>query len=587
MVPTDSAPAAEKLEPTPQQAADNGEIESGTQSPVEPSEIGEMFESMDQLPPAIKRGEVVQCKVHKVTDTEVFVDLGLKSEAALPVSEFTNEQGEVTVKSGDVVDVLIESYDEEEDAVVASHQKAAHMRVWEDIERAYRDKMNVTGRVIERTKGGLEVDVGVKAFLPASQADMRPLRNLDSLIGTEIQCKVANLDRKRNNVVVSRKAALEEEFTRQRQDLMAKLQEGAVLQGRVKNLVDYGAFVDLGGMDGLLHVTDLSWGRVSHPSEVVQVGQEVTVKVLKYLPEKERVSLGMKQLQPDPWEDVSGHFSVGDRIFGRVVSVTDYGAFVELAPGIEGLIHISEMTWSKRLKHPSKVVNVSDRVEVVVLDLNPAQKRISLSLRQGLPDPWSTLGDRVGVGAVVQGRVRNLTDFGAFVEVEEGVDGLIHLSDLSWTKRVKHPSEVLKKGQTVEAVVLALDPQNRRLSLGLKQLQPDVWDTFFAKTQVGEIRRGKVVRTAPFGSFVELEEGVEGLCHISEMEEFTAGSQNQPKLGSELLFRVIRLNPAEKRIGLSLNGVEQGQTPEPEPDITPSKASGNVTGAEAESEGSN
>src|SRR2546425_6157873 len=393
-------------------------IEASDESAVgssfsEAAEIRNLFESMDRLSP-IAAGEVVSCTVLKVTDTEVIVDIGLKSEAALPRTEFSSGDGTVNVKPGDRVDILIESYDEEEGTVTASYQRAARIRAWEEIDRAFNDQTSILGRVLARTKGGLEVDVsGIRAFLPASQADMRPLRNLDSLVGEEITCKVAKLDRKRSNVVVSRKVAMEEEFHRRRSQLLDQLSEGAILVGRVKNLVDYGAFVDLGGMDGLLHITDLSWARVSHPSEVVQVGQEVRVKVLKYVPEKERVSLGLKQLMPDPWEQVASDYKPGDRVFGHVVSITDYGAFVEVSPGVEGLVHISEMTWSKRLKHPSKIVNVGDRVEVAVLEVNPAQRRVSLSLRQTLPDPWTTLSERLRVGAVVAGRGGNLTDFGA------------------------------------------------------------------------------------------------------------------------------------------------------------------------------
>ena len=558
-----SEESKEPLEDAPSAGGPEGDSTAGSNA-LESAEISNLFASMDELSP-IAPGEVVRCLVLKVTDTEVIIDIGLKSEAALPRAEFLSADDTLAVKPGDHVDVLIETYDEEEGTVTASYQKAARLRVWEEIERAFRDQSNIPGQVIARTKGGLEVDVGVRAFLPASQADMRPLRNLDSLVGQQINCKVAKLDRKRSNVVVSRKAALEEEFNQRKGQLLAKLTEGAVLVGRVKNLVDYGAFVDLGGMDGLLHITDLSWGRISHPSEVVHVGQELTLKVLKNVPEKERVSLGLKQLTPDPWEQVASEYQPGDRITGRVVSVTDYGAFVELVAGIEGLVHISEMTWSKRLKHPSKIVNVGDSVEVAVLDVNPAQRRISLSLRQTLPDPWTTLSERLSVGGVVEGRVRNLTDFGAFVEIEEGVDGLIHLSDLSWTRKVKHPSEVLKKGQKIEAVILGLDPEHRRLSLGLKQLQPDIWETFFSKTQVGDVLRGKIVRIAPFGAFVELQEGIEGLCHISEMgEDHDAVGPRLAEVGRELRFRVIRLSPGEKRIGLSLNDVDQDVIP-PEP----------------------
>ena len=513
--------------------------------------------AMDQLP-TITPGQLLHCEVLKVTENEVVVDVGLKSEAAMPLAEFMKD-GKVCVARGDTVDLLVESYDEEEATIKLSYQKAAVLRAWDDIERAFQEQKPMRGVVRERIKGGLAVDIGALAFLPASQVDTRPFRDLDSLLGQEIECLVVKVNRKRNNVVVSRKAVLEEKANRQRAQLMEKLSEGAELVGKVKNLTEYGAFVDLGGMDGLLHVTDLSWGRVNHPSEVVHVGQELTVKVLKYVPDKGRVSLGLKQLTPDPWDHAPSTYRVGDRIFGRVVSLTDYGAFIELEPGVEGLIHISEMTWSKRLKHPSKVLNAGDRVEVAVLEVNSTQRRISLSLRQTLQDPWTTLAQRLLVGAKIQGRVRNLTDFGAFVEVEEGVDGLIHLTDLTWSKRVKDPSEVLKKGQKIEAQVLALDPNNRRLSLGLKQLQPDIWETFFSRAQVDDEVRGTVLRMAPFGAFVEVAEGVEGLCHVSEM----GPERGRLKVGHDYNFRILRLSEEDKRIGLSMIGVEQ-RAPEPE-----------------------
>ncbi len=529
-------------------------------NPPDP-EIGDLFAGMQRLS-GVTAGEVIRGQVLKVTDAEVFVDIGLKSEGAIPRSEFLSDDGRLTVKPGDAVDVWVEDYDETEGTFTVSYQKATHLKVWNDIERAFQEQKSLRGRVLDRTKGGLTVDIGVRAFLPGSQVDTRPLRNPDSLIGQEITCKVIKLNKSRNNVVVSRKLALEEELNRRRSELLGQLVEGAELKGRVKNLTDYGAFVDLGGMDGLLHITDLSWGRVGHPSEVIQAGQELRVKVLKYDREKGRVSLGLKQLEPDPWERVPSAYRAGDRINGRVVSLSDYGAFVELEPGVEGLIHISEMTWSKRLRHPSKILNVGDRVEVVVLEVNSAQRRISLSLKQTLPDPWSNLAERLTVGAKVQGRVRNLTDFGAFVEIEDGVDGLIHISDLSWTKNIKHPSDVLKKGQRVEGVILSLDPANRRISLGLKQLQPGVWDDFFSKTQAGDIVRGKVLCMAPFGAFVEIEEGIEGLCHISEMDQNHAGRGAQGlQVGREFRFRVLRMNPAEKRIALSLKEVEQQPGP--------------------------
>jgi len=553
---TQEADAAPAVAAPTEEAATNAELKM-FEAAMESGDTN-LFATMDQLP-TITPGQLLRCEVLKVTESEVVVDVGLKSEAAMPLAEFTKD-GKVCVVRGDSVDLLVESYDEEEGTVRLSYQKAAVLRAWDDIERAFQEQKPMRGRVKERIKGGLAVDIGAVAFLPASQVDTRPFRDLDSLLGQEIECLVVKVNRKRNNVVVSRKAVLEEEANRQRALLVEKLVEGAELVGRVKNLTEYGAFVDLGGMDGLLHVTDLSWGRVNHPSEAVHVGQELTVKVLKYVPDKGRVSLGLKQLTPDPWDHAPSTYRVGDRIFGRVVSLTDYGAFVELEPGVEGLIHISEMTWSKRLKHPSKVLNVGDRVEVAVLEVNSAQRRISLSLRQTLEDPWSTLAQRLPVGSKVQGRVRNLTDFGAFVEIEEGVDGLIHLTDLTWSKRIKDPAEVLKKGQRIEAQVLALDPTNRRLSLGLKQLQPDIWETFFSRAQADDVVRGTVLRMAPFGAFVELAEGVEGLCHVSEM----GAERGRLKVGRDYNFRILRLSAEEKRIGLSMTDVEQTRAPEPQ-----------------------
>lgn len=536
--------------------------EPGT-SPEDSTEVGSLLESMATIaPPVATQGEIVQGKVLNVSDAEVIVDVGLKSEAAIPRSEFLTADGQLAVAPGDTVDVLIERLDETGDPIVVSHQKAVYSKAWEEVEKAFREQTTIRGRVIERVKGGLVVDVGLRAFLPGSHADIRPHANLDALIGQEIECQVLKLNRKRNNLVVSRKQALEEDRKRRKASLMATLSEGAVLSGRVKNLTDYGVFVDLGGLDGLLHITDISWGRIGHPSEALQVGQEIKVKVLKYDPERERISLGMKQLTPDPWDQITSNYHVGDRVAGRVVSVTDYGAFVELEPGVEGLIHISEMTWSRRLRHPSKLVKVDDRVEVTVLELNTAQRRISLSLKQTLPDPWSNLGERFTTGSVVQGRVRNLTEFGAFVEIEDGVDGLIHVSNLSWSKSVKHPSEVLKKGQKIEAVVLSLDPSSRRLALGLKQLQPNIWDTFFAKTRLEDVVRGRVKRVTDFGAFVEIQEGIEGLCHKSEFDTDFAGSLlTKPEVGKDFNFRVVRLSPSDKRIGLSLKGVDQDVAP--------------------------
>jgi len=560
--------------PDPAEAASAAALEETTEveGPSEPAEVIEdeslgmaevesLMESMESAP-ALTPGEIVQAYVVKVTDEDVMVDLGLKSEAVLPRIEFLSEDSELTVKTGDTVGVFVEKFDELTGTAVVSRRKARHEELWEGIERAFYEEKPLRGRVVQRVKGGLEVNIGVHAFMPASQADLKPHPNLDEWIGQEIECKVIKLNRKRDNVVVSRRKILEEEAAQKRAALLEKLVEGAVLTGRVKNLTDYGAFVDLGGMDGLLHLTDLSWTRVTHPSEVVQAGQEVQVKVLKFDREKERISLGLKQLAPDPWEQVASQYHAGDRVKGKVVSVTDYGAFVELQPGIEGLIHISEMSWTRRLKHPSKILKPGELVEVAILGVDSDQRRISLSLRQALPDPWEGLSERMGPGTVVKGRVRHFTDFGAFVEVEEGVDGLIHVSNLSWTRNVKHPSEMLRKGQEVEAVVLNVDTENRRLSLGLKQLQPDAWESFFAKTHVGDIVHAKVTRRTSFGVFAEIEEGIEGLCHISEVEHSRPGSdEGLPKVGEERDFRVIRVNPEEKKISLSMR-IENWKAPQ-------------------------
>ena len=459
--------------------------------------------------------KVVSGTVIKQTEKHLVVDVGLKSEGLVPLEQVVDHTGAVKFQPGDVIDVVIER-EEPEGGYLVSYEKAQRLRVWDTIEKAANDKTPVMGTVVSRVKGGLTVDIGMKAFLPGSQLEIRPVRNLDGYLGQQIEVRVIKLNKKRGNVVVSRKEILEEEQNAKRSTTLEQLGEGAVLTGTVKNLTDYGAFVDLGGIDGLLHITDMSWGRLTHPRDLVNVGDEIQVKVLKFDKDKQRVSLGFKQLTPDPWLDASERYPVGAHVKGRVLSVTDYGAFVELEQGIEGLVHLSEMTWSKRLKHPSKLVKPGDEVETVVLSVNPADRRISLGMKQLLENPWENLTERYPAGTIVEGRVRNLTDFGAFIEIEDGIDGLVHVSNLSWTKRVKHPSEIVKKGEKVKAVVLGVEPQNRRLSLGIKQLQPDVWESFFATHRVGDVVHGKVLRTAQFGAFVEIAEGVEGLCHISE-----------------------------------------------------------------------
>ena len=503
-------------------------------------------------------GEVMKGTVLKITGTDVIVDIGYKSEGVIPVTQFMDSAGNIGVAVGDVIDVLLEDTEDYDGHIILSKEKAEKVKIWEDVERAHNENLIIRGRVIERIKGGLAVDIGVRAFLPGSQIDVRPVKNLDSLRGKEIECRVIKLNRKRGNIVLSRKLVLENEQARKKAFTLEVLREDAEVRGTVKNITDYGVFIDLGGIDGLLHVTDLSWGRVNHPSELFNVGDEINVKVLKYDREKERVSLGYKQLTVDPWSVVQHQYPVGARVSGKVVNLTDYGAFIELESGVEGLIHVSEMSWSKRVKHPSKMLQVGQEVEAVVLDLDMENRRISLGLKQTEADPWTTLAERYTIGSVISGRVRNLTDFGAFIEVEDGIDGLVHVSDIS-PRRIKHPSEVLKKGEKVEAVILNIDTDNHRLSLGIKQLQPDIWETFFATHNPGDTVKGRVVRHAPFGVFLEIEEGIEGLCHISEFEdaENKVKAEDRFPLGEVLDFKIIKLVPSERKIGLSQRALSE------------------------------
>ena len=515
----------------------------------------ENFEAAQTETAAAAEHQVLKGTVVKLTATHAVVDIGGKSEGLVPLAQVTDSEGKPKFAPGDEIVVMIEHGETEEGYTRLSHEKAQRIHAWESIERAYTEKSSIRGRVVDRVKGGLSVDLGgAVAFLPGSQVDAKPVRNLDGLKGQEIEVRVIKLNKKRGNIVVSRKSILDEQLAEQRSKTLQHLEEGAVLTGTVKNLTDYGAFVDLGGIDGLLHITDMSWGRLTHPRDLVHVGDEIHVKVLKYDREKQRVSLGFKQLTPDPWLDAAHRYPVSAHVKGRVISVTDYGAFVELEQGIEGLVHVSEMTWSKRMKHPSKIVNVGDQVETVVLNVNPAERRISLGLKQLESNPWDTLQSKYPVGATVEGRVRNLTEFGAFVEVEDGIDGLVHVSNMSWTKRVKHPSEVLKKGDKVTAVVLAIEPEHRRLSLGMKQLQPDAWQSFFANHKVGDVVHGKVLRLAPFGAFIEISEGVEALCHNSEaVDEHGAAVKLAP--GDSHDFKIVKVHPEEKKVGLSLRGI--------------------------------
>ena len=532
-------------------------IEGGMAEDEEPMIPVEEFEKLlDQYNANVAEGEVVSGKVLHVSDSEVIVDVGYKSEGMINVNEFRDEKGVISVEVGDTVEVLLEKAEDKNGLLVLSREKAEKMKVWDQIEEAYHSRAVVKGRVIERIKGGLAVDIGVRAFLPGSQVDVRPVRNLDSLRGQELEMRVIKVNKKRGNIVLSRKVVLEEHLAGRKQETLDALEEGRVFRGVVKNLTDYGAFIDLGGIDGLLHITDMSFGRIQHPSELFTVGDQVQAVVLKFDRESERVSLGYKQLSPDPWESAQERFPVNTRLKGKVVSLTDYGAFVELEPGVEGLIHVSEMSWSKRVKHPSKVLTVGDEVEAMVLQVDVSERRISLGLKQVEPNPWQELAEKYQTGSRIQGKVRNLTDFGAFVEVEEGIDGLIHISDMSWNKRVSHPSEVLTKGDDVDAIVLNVDAENQRLSLGLKQLGEDVWEEFFNRHQEGDVVDGKVVRLTNFGAFVEIEEGIEGLLHISEVDdERVEKPEDKLQVGESYAMKIIKISPLERKIGLSIRAV--------------------------------
>src|SRR6201985_3554360 len=496
---------------------------------------------------------IVTGTVVKITDKHVVVDIGLKSKGLTPLEQVVDHTGTPKFNVGDTVDVVVER-EEHEGGYLVSYEKALRHKVWDKLEEAANTKTPVKGIAVSRVKGGLTVDIGIKAFLPGSQVEIRPVRNLDGYIGTEIEVRVIKLNKKRGNVVISRKELLEEDQNAKKEVTLSTLEEGSVFTGVVKNLTDYGAFVDMGGLDGLLHITDMSWGRLTHPRDLVNVGDEIQVKVLKFDKDKQRVSLGFKQLTPDPWLDASERYPEGAHVKGRVLSVTDYGAFVELEQGIEGLVHVSEMTWSKRMKHPSKMVKPGDEVDTIILSVNPNDRRISLGMKQLQDNPWEQLENKYPEGTIIEGRVRNLTDFGAFIEIEDGIDGLVHVSNLSWTKRIKHPSEVLKKGEKVKAIVLGVEPENRRLSLGIKQLQPDVWDTFFEQHRVGDIVHGKVLRTAQFGAFIEIAEGIEGLCHVSEAVD-ESGHQVTLNVGDEHDFKIVKMSHDEKKVGLSLKAI--------------------------------
>ncbi|MGD8916746.1 MAG: 30S ribosomal protein S1 [Syntrophobacterales bacterium] len=507
---------------------------------------------------SIKEGEVVRGNIIQVTDDYVMVDIGYKSEGQIRISEFKDEEGTIAAKVGDEVDVLLEYHEDENGEIVLSKEKAAKIKVWDEISKIYKDDGVIEGRIVSKVKGGLSVDIGVQAFLPGSQVDLRPVRNLDSLIGQQSQFKILKYNKKRRNVVLSRRVLLEKEREALKSDTLERLEEGKVLEGVVKNITEYGVFVDLGGIDGLLHITDMSWGRVGHPSEMCSIGDTIKVMVLNFDSEKERVSLGLKQLTDDPWSSVDERYPEGGRVTGRVVSLTDYGAFVELEPGIEGLIHVSEMSWTAKIRHPSKVVSVGDIVEAVVLNLNKENKRISLGMKQVEPNPWDVIGEKYPVGTTIQGKIKNITDFGLFIGIDEGIDGLVHISDLSWTKRIKHPSELYKKGEEIQAIVLNIDKENERFSLGVKQLNADPWEEIPKRYPVGSSVVGTVTNVTDFGLFVEVEEGIEGLVHVSEIsKEKIKTPVGLFQEGQEVTAKVVNIGKEERKIGLSLKRLEE------------------------------
>ena len=507
----------------------------------------------------LEEGQILRGTVIDITPDHVTVDVGYKSEGQIPMQEFLKRDKKVDVKIGDQIDVFLEKKESEEGLLTLSKEKADRITIWRDISRSCREGEVIEGEIVGKVKGGLSVDIGrIRAFLPGSQVDLKPVRNLDALIGQRFKFKVIKFNRKRSNIVLSRRVLLDEDRKQLREETLKNLKEGDIAEGTVKNLTDYGAFVDLGGMDGLLHITDISWGRIGHPSEKLSVGDRIKVKVLHFDREKQKVSLGLKQALPDPWESISQRYPTSTRTKGKVVNVTDYGVFVELEEGIEGLVHISELTWSKKMKHPSKVVRIGDTVEVMVLDCDPIKRRISLGMKQVEPNPWAVIEEKYPVGTKVVGRVKTVTDFGIFIGFDEGVDGLVHVSEMSWTKKIKHPGELYRKGQQVEAVVLNIDRNNERFSLGIKQLTPDPWKDVARRYRKGDVVEGRVTNVTDFGAFVELEEGIEGLVHVSEISrEKVEKPSDVLKVGDPLSAIVLHIDPHERRIGLSIKGLKE------------------------------
>ena len=555
------APEQDAADAKPSESSEEGAKETAKPAPAETRGSGESMEKLlDLYEESFKRfaeGEVVTGRIISVDKDHVLVDIGYKSEGQIRIQEFTDDKGNINVNVGDKVEVMVEWWDDEDERVVLSKEKAANVKVWEAIKKSYDEDKTVEGTITNRVKGGFSVDIGVQAFLPGSQADIRPIRNLDDLVGNTYDFKILKYNRKRSNIVLSRRAILEHEREEKRAKTLAEIEEDKVMDGIVKNITEYGVFVDLGGVDGLLHITDISWGRVKHPSELFAIGDPITVKVLNFDIERERVSLGMKQLTPDPWTLASGKYPIGSRVTGRVVSLTDYGAFVELEEGIEGLIHVSEMSWTRKIRHPSKVVSVNEEIEAVVLDIKPESRRISLGMKQVVPNPWDVISEKYPVGTTIEGKIKNITDFGLFIGIDEGIDGLVHISDISWTKRIKHPSEIYKKGDLVQAIVLDIDKKNERFSLGVKQLQSDPWETVAERYEVGTEITGTITNLTDFGIFVELEEGIEGLVHVSEIsKEKIKTPVGRFNTGDVITAKVMNINTEERRIGLSIKRLE-------------------------------
>ena len=521
-------------------------------------ETDNFMELFEESLKSIQEGEVIKGEIVQIDREYISVDIGYKSEGQIPIQEFIDLEGNLTAKVGDVVDVLLESREDAKGTVILSKEKAANIEIWDEVKEVYENEGTIRGKIISRVNGGLSVDIGLRAFLPGSQIDLRPVRDMDALVGMEHEFKIVKYNKRRGNIVLSRRVILEAERIALREKTLELLQEGAVLDGTVKNIAHYGLFIDIGGIDGLVHVSDMSWGKIGHPSEMYQIGDEVKVKVLHFDRRKERVSLGIKQLTPDPWSEAEQKYPVGTRINGRVVSLTDYGAFVEVEEGIEGLLHVSEMSWSRKIRHPSQILKVGDVVDAMVLKLDVAKKRISLGTKQVKPSPWDIIAEKHPVGTTIEGTIMNITDFGIFIGIDVGIDGLVHISDISWTRRIKHPSELYKKDQEIQAVVLNIDKENQRFSLGIKQLTPDPWDMIPETYKPGIRITGTVTNVTDFGVFVELEEGIEGLVHVSELPENKGGNPlSRFQVDDVIHAEVVNVSRENKKIGLSIRKLEE------------------------------